>query len=677
MLTFPDFKGMGSCMVTSLDELPTLSDLRSSAMILDFETTSGDKSLDALAPFEHCDVAGIAIKGLSRDRAYYIPIGHRNQFAGYNLPRQPVIDWLRGVFKEFEGLPWINANVKYDVQVAYAALGLEYRGPLHCITVQAKLIDSDRMYRGGYGLDALMRIDLGIDIYRYEAAIKQYLVKNKDYGLVDPVPMAEYACVDVHSVDLLYPLQLSQLPEECNYVVNNERRLTPVLARMERVGMKHCKEALAAEMVNTMSQMMSCQGGIYQQSGRFINPGSSPQVHDLLCNYYGLPVLKYTTDEDGEETENPSFNKQAMLEYLGLADCPIEVVEAIRDYRTESKFKSAFLEVFHDAADADDVLHGTYNQCVRTGRLSCARPNNMQFNKRAKKLIIPRKGNAFLSIDQSQIEFRLIAHYIRDSRAISAYAADPDTDFHAWVAMVCSCSRDPAKMLNFLSAYGGGKLRMKLALSSIKEVRATVMSQCESHPNWGRMEQEQRSAYFSKMLEASAGGMHETYHKELPNLKRVAKRAQNICWQRGYVINLFGRRRHLPRSVADKPYSPTKDAFNSLCQSSAADLVKASMVEMSEYLHESWGVEMIAQVHDELLFEGPKEIIMDPRFKRDVAAIMETPPPYLREPLQVPLRVSGGVSDESWAAAGAKGNTSVVPLDEIRKAEKFSWVNKM
>ena len=75
-------------------------------------------------------------------------------------------------------------------------------------------------------------------------------------------------------------------------------------------------------------------------------------------------------------------------------------------------------------------MHPDYNQTVRTGRMSCRRPNAQQLSKEAKELILPFDNQHFVSFDESQVEFRLIVHYIQDSKAIEAFNENPDTDFH-------------------------------------------------------------------------------------------------------------------------------------------------------------------------------------------------------------------------------------------------------
>jgi DNA polymerase I len=287
------------------------------------------------------------------------------------------------------------------------------------------------------------------------------------------------------------------------------------------------------------------------------------------------------------------------------------LIDAMHTYRTEAQWKSLYAEAFLDKGRSG-FLHPSYNQLVRTGRMSCSNPNSQQLNKRAKRLIVPRER--FYSTDASQIEFRFIAHYLQDPDVIRAYKEDASTDFHQWVADLCGIPRRPAKTINFATAYGAGKARIASELSQIEEIIERF--QCDDPREYERLCNEWALMAYT------------TYHERLPGIKRIAERAAQLTRQRGWIRNYYHRRRHLPRKAAHM-------AFNTMIQGGAMDYIKRRMNELDEM-----GAPMVANVHDELLFDGyvDREVILN---------VIQA-----RDDLRVPIMWDWNESNESWADVG-------------------------
>jgi len=205
----------------------------------------------------------------------------------------------------------------------------------------------------------------------------------------------------------------------------------------------------------------------------------------------------------------------------------------------------------------------------------------------------------------------LIVHYINNKEAIKAYNENPDTDFHLLQAQRCNIGRRPAKTVNFGMGFGMGK----------KKLLASLL------------------AYGSA---AEAESIYETYHESLPELKPTSYRAAAAARRRGYVQNLFGRRRHLPIDYAHI-------GFNSAVQSSAADILKSRTVAIAEAIAASGlDVHIVASVHDETLFEIPLGLLERPETTRALVRLIETVPDGIA--LSVPIRSAAGISAESWGA---------------------------
>jgi DNA polymerase I-like protein with 3'-5' exonuclease and polymerase domains len=596
-------------------------------LYLDFETTSGAPDKDSLNPWHNCQILGAAFTFDDYKDAFYLPLRHQH---GQNLPQNVVMQTLQAALDRSD--VWINHNVKYDAHVAInAGLKLHDNLMLRDTIVGAKLIDSDRMYKGGYGLTALAKAFLNKSILELETAFAAYLYKNKDYAAIPIDLLAPYAEADVKTARELCDHIDRNMPAECNNVWQTEQKLTKILVGMEQYGLHVNPQELQIAELKTRYRMLQIEDALQQKVGKYIRPHTNADCYDVLCTTYGLPVLGWT------EKNEPSFDKFAIKNYLHLPAAPQDIVALIAEYRQLHTALNYFITPYQEQ-QINGVLHCSYDQVKRTGRMSCKQPNMQQLDKSTKALIHPRAGNALLSNDLSQIEFRLIAHYIEATDAIKAYKENPDTDFHNWVAEIAHIKRRPAKTMNFMMAFGGGKGKTISLLRADEDVIAEMLAT-------------------NGDIEKRATEIYNDYHAALPTLKPMSRRASYKIYKRNYVQNLFGRRRHIPTDFAHI-------AFNSLVQSTAADLLKNRTVALHEALRGT-GLQIVASVHDETLIEGPAEALQDARTQANIAAIIETVPPEIT--LTVPIRSNTGVSAVSWAAAS---EARPIPLADIVTAEK-------
>ncbi len=650
----------GGRLVESVAELPDLRNAKK--LFADFETTSGNDKLDALNPWHNCKVAGIGITIDDAQGAWYVPIGHRDSDA--NLPREPVEKWWQAVASTANA--WVNQNVKYDAHVSALDLGYLPEWPrqkLVCTLTRAKIHDSDRGFgRGGYTLDALTRDWLGYEIGGYESEIKKWLGDSKDYGVIPTEVMAPYGCQDVISVRHLDAYLEAQLHQECWGVAHMEVDLTSVLLGMERRGMRvDMTELKVAELLHGM-RLMEIDDELRKLTGRCLNPSSSDQVYDLLCCQYGLPVLRWTEeDDDGNPAGNPSFDKFALEMYASHPLRPRgpngeEIIGLVQEARTLTQLLGLFVRPYQKLAvkgsDGCWYLHPSTNQLVRTGRMSMSDPNMQQLSKLAKKLIHPSTRGAYLSLDQSQVEFRVIVHYIQNQRCIDAYLKDPDTDFHKYIAEGACMARKPAKTMNFLMGFGGGKKLAIKRLSINSDVIGAMEKDVDDRIRRDLIDPANRITAIEQACKAKGESVYDDYHRFLPELKPTSRRAAAVCHERGYVRNWHGRHRRLPPEISHL-------AFNTLCQGEAADIQKERTVAAARAC---LGTEigLVGNVHDEAVFDGPAEQMADPRTQAAMCWMMET----IDNPLRVPLRASVGYSDKSWweASTDVKDGGTSGPL---------------
>lgn len=578
-----------------------------SAKIIYKDVETANMGGGGLNPWQGDRVCGVAVTVDEMPGAWYVPYRHTSPGAK-NLPEDVVIRWLE---KQNQIPAWVNHNIKFDQGFLYHDdPKLDYPGKMVDTVIMSKMLDSDRL---NHSLKPLCR-DLCTLPMEEEIEVKNRLIEIGKHSKLKkaqwtysalPVDMlGKYACMDVMGNRELYHWMYRHMPEEMKNLWNTETQLTPVLWDMERDGLIVNKQEVLHDWAFCDEFLALIENEIVSMSGmEYVD--SSKHLHDLLCIQNGLPVLA-TTDKGG-----PSFSADILKDYMKLPNLtkPQKIMlKLCNKYREEKHFRGLFLEPYATLSEGDGRLHASYNQLVRTGRMSGRNPNMQQLNKRAKKYILPDPGCEFGSWDASQIEFRMIAHYIKDSAAIEAYQNDKNTDFHQWVADLCGVSRKAAKTLNFAMAYGAG--------------RAKIVEQLHS------MESEK-----------SADQIYREYHERLPGIRVVSDQAAMSCKKRGYVYNAFGRRRHLPPRAAHK-------AFNSVVQGCAMDYVKDRMVTLSPRYNDrirAEGIRIAANVHDDIIFCGQ----FSPEIKEYIGKTLEVQ----SVPFRVPFIWDSGFSNINWADA--------------------------
>jgi len=589
-------------------ELPDFSG--ASVQYKDIESKNGMKGGGGTNAWQGDRVCGVAVTVDDREGAWYVPYRHTDPLTE-NLPIEKVLPWL----EEHNRIPvWVNHNIKFDQAFLYHdSPKLEFPGQMIDTVVMAKMVNSDRW---SHDLKPLCREWLKLPMEE-ELKVKNYLVEvgkhkkiikaNWSYSDVPADILGEYACIDVLANRELYKYLKNELPEDSKKCWETEVKLTPVLWDMERDGLRVDPEEVKDEITKANTHMFYMENALVNATKQeYVD--SAKHLYDLLCLQEGLPVLGRT------EKGSPSFKTEVLEKYPNLPDLTDRqkaLIDLIVMYRAERHFKSLFLESYSALQDSNNRIHASYNQLVRTGRMSGKRPNMQQLNKRAKSLIKPDEGCWFGDWDASQIEFRIIIHYIKDAATIAQYKIDPYTDAHNWMAGLCRSDRRIAKTMNFLIAYSGGR---KLAIEKL-----------------------------SPFLSVSgANEVFDIFHDTLPGVKIVTDNASRICKRRGYVYTAFGRRRYLPPKASHK-------AFNTVVQGTAMDYIKTRMVALSPRYNDKlkgWGITQRVNVHDSLVFNG--DCIHHPEVRAHIDSVL----PVQEVDFRVPFVWDSGFSDKDWASVG-------------------------
>lgn len=680
--------GNNNYLIQDASEFPT-SFIGADNVYLDFETSSGSKDLDSLNPWHNCSIAGFGITVDMCPQAYYFDYKRSEQKAA-------AIQFLQDVLHY--AATWTNHNVKYDAHVAINnGIVIPPWLELVCTIVKAKLIDSDRITRGGYGLDNLAGNWLGLDITRFEKALQPWLKNNKDYGAIPSDIIGEYGCIDVQANRLIDKHIDAKLPESSKQVALTEIKLTKELVKMEQRGMRYDPTKLQVAQFITLNRISKLDDELAKIVGRSFKPNSPDDCYSVLCGQYGLPIIKYTVDSDGEETDNASFDKKVLAAYKATPYAPHDVIDRIIEFRKLSQRNSLFFKPWQELAP-DGIIHPTFNQAVRTGRMSCSEPNMQQLDDFVAGLIEPRPGYSIISCDASQIEYRMIVDYINNARCIQAYNENPDTDFHDYIAELVKSvadvkiGRKPAKTLNFQHGFGAGKTSVINAIAANDDIIKAVKEKVNAI---NLPTEELKVQAFKRLVTEVGSTIYDAYHKALPELKPTAKAAESACkdisrrlgtapsangirhWY-GYIENRYGRRRHLPYAEyrtdfkTKDPYDRAWLAFPTVNSSTAADLMKERFVSVMRDCVQDLPIYGLCLVHDECVWEAPTELASDPRTARDLIATLESPTVKFK----IPIRWSIGVSEKNWLDASnevAKGGKSGMLQYNKAEAQQLDW----
>lgn len=388
--------------------------------------------------------------------------------------------------------------------------------------------------------------------------------------------------------------------------------LVSILYLMEQRGICLDIDLLSKQSKELSKELQSAEKDIHEMAGESFNVASPKQLSHILFDKLKLPPGKKT--KTGFSTDNE------VLE--GLKD-QHPIAEKILIFREVSKLKSTYVDSLPQLLGPDGRIHTHFNQAATTtGRLSSTDPNlqnipiRTERGARVRRAFIAQSGLKLLSVDYSQIELRVLAHFSEDTNLIKAFKQD--LDIHAATASevfsvdlheVTPDMRRTAKAVNFGIAYGQGAYGLADTLGIPRGEASEIIKR-----------------YFEKF-----SGV-KTYIEE------TIKKARHD----GYVEMLSGRRRYIDELNSNNPAIQKfgeRAAINAPIQGTASDIVKKAMIE----LHKKVPVPMLLQVHDELIFEGSEEELN--KFFPEIKKIMES-----IESLNVPLKVNLSIGD-NWDEA--------------------------
>lgn len=574
------------------------------------------------------ELVGISL-ALSPGKACYIPVGHggaSGDLLGGRVERPKQIELTKALailkpMLEDPSVLKIGQNLKFDICVM-AKYGIAV-APIDDTMLISYVLEGGLH---GHGMDELSEMHLG----HKPITFSDVAGSGKSQVTFDQVPLDKalnYSAEDADvTLRLHHVLRPRLVAERLTSVYETiERPLIPVIAEMERAGIKVDAKALHGLSRDFEQRIGELEKEIHKLAGAEFNVGSPKQLGEILFEKLKLG--------DGKKGKTGAYATGAdVLEELAVSSGHA-LPQKVLDWRQLSKLKSTYTDSLQNEINpTTGRVHTSYALAVAsTGRLSSNDPNlqnipvRTEEGRKIRYAFVAEKGHKLLSVDYSQIELRLAADMadipaLRDAfrDGIDIHAMTASQVFGVPVEGMDPMVRRRAKAINFGIIYG---------ISAFGLAQQLGIPQGEA--------KDYIAAYFARY----------------PGIREYMDRTKKLARDQGYVETLFGRRCHLP-GINDK--NPARRSFmeraaiNAPLQGTAADIIKRAMIRVPPALKaRGLKARMLLQVHDELVFEVPTKEVEETSVV--ARGIMEKAHEPARK-LSVPLTCEAGVGD-NWAEA--------------------------
>ena len=580
-----------------------------------FELFSFDTETTSLN-YMQAEIVGLSF-AVENNKAAYVPLTHDYLGAPEQLDREAVLAQMKPLLENADKLK-VGQNLKYDKHVL-ANYGIDLQGIAHDTMLASYCLNS---VASRHNMDALAKHYLDVETIHFED-IAGKGAKQKTFNELDLEQAAPYAAEDADITLRLHRAlwgQLQGMGSLKRIYQDYEVPLLNVLAKIERNGVKVDAAMLAQQSHELEDGMRQAEEAAHAVAGKAFNLGSPKQLQVILFEEQEIPVIRKTPKGQ------PSTAEDVLQE---LADDGHELPALILKYRGLSKLKSTYTDKLPLLIDQKTGrVHTSYQQAVAaTGRLSCVDPNLQNIpvrnaeGRRIRQAFIPEAGNIMVAADYSQIELRIMAHLSGDESLLKAFTEGVDVHqataaevFGVPLHQVESEQRRRAKAVNFGLIYG---------MSAFGLAKQLGISRTE------------------------AQSYVDIYFQRYPGVQEYMQSTRELALEKGYVETEFGRRLYLP-DISSKNgmrrQHAERTAINAPMQGTAADIIKRAMIDLDTSLAKAFPrVRMIMQVHDELVFEVPRQQLEAAtehiRIQMEQAA-----------ELSVPLVVDVGVG-ENWDEA--------------------------
>ncbi len=577
-------------LITKLPDLQNLTDecIKCGVIAVDTETDS----INAV----QANLVGVSIS-TKPGTAYYIPLRHIENsvplLIDEKLDQKDKIEQINfdsatNVLKKILEDPSIikvGHNIKYDMLVfSQKRNGSINLYPVHDTMCMSYVNDANRY---SHKLDSLVKDFFDHETIKYDDVCGKGS-KQVTFDKIHPNDALNYAAEDADfCLRIFLVLKEELFISKLNSVYERiERPLINVIAYMEKEGILIDKSKLNALSIEFQDKLTLIQKKIYELCAEEFNIASPKQLGEILFEKLNLPQDKKS------KTGNYSTSISVLEE---LSTKGFEIADLIIEWRTLSKLKSTYTDALQESINKQTKrVHTSYSMAsASTGRLASTNPNLQNIpirtsdGRRIREAFIARDGYKLISADYSQIELRLMAHAANETEMIKAF--NENVDIHSQTASkvfgisiedLDSEIRRSAKAINFGIIYGISAFGLSKQLSC---------SQSE------------------------AKNFIESYFDQFPKIKSYMDVMIENAKMNGYVETFFGRRIPI-KGINSKNFQERsfaeRQSINAPIQGSAADIIKRAMIKIHNVFQEkNIETKMLLQVHDELVFECPKDEI--------------------------------------------------------------------
>ena len=539
------------------------------------------------------DLVGISLC-VEAGQACYIPLTHKtaasddlfgsDDLAEGQMDFDECLAMLKPVLED-QAVIKIGQNMKYDTKI-FARLDITV-DPIDDTMLMSYAMNAGKH---NHGMDTLSERYLG----HTPIPIKPLLGTGKSAITFDRVPVVDAVKYAAEDADITLRLWQQFKPQlHVNRVTTvyetMERPLVPVLAQMERNGIKVDRDTLS-RMSNAFAQKMAgLEAEIQEMAGRPFNVGSPKQLGEILFDEMGLEMPDGKKPSTGK-TGAYSTGADVLEDLATIHDLPRRIL----DWRQLSKLKSTYTDALQEHINAETGrVHTSYSIAgANTGRLASTDPNlqnipvRTEEGRRIREAFVAEPGKVIVSLDYSQIELRILAH-IAEIDALKQAFLD-GIDIHAMTASemfdvpldeMTPDVRRQAKAINFGVIYGISGFGLARNL---------------------------------RIPRGEAQGFIDRYFERFPGIRKYMDDTVAFAKENGYVQTLFGRKINTPEIGAKGPQAgfAKRAAINAPIQGTAADVIRRAMIRMPAAI-EGLPAKMLLQVHDELIFEVEEGAVDD------------------------------------------------------------------
>ena len=544
---------------------------------------NGEMSIDtetsSLNPHQ-AKLVGVSISS-KIGKACYIPINHKKE---KNFEEAKIIKLLKPILED-KSVKKIGQNIKFDF-IVFNKRGINMNS-LEDTMLMSYVLDAGK---NRHNMDTLSEIHLKHKPISFKEIVGTGK-KQINFSEVDLETAKNYAAEDADVTFRLYKLFLNNLKtENLTHIYEIfEKPLIKILAFMEIDGIK-----LDEKFLNLLSQKFEkkinlLEKKIFKISKKEFKIGSTKQLGEVMYNDLKISSIK--------KTKKGSYATSAnVLEDLAFKGH--ELPKLVLEWRQSTKLKNTYSDSLpeHINADTKRVHTSFLLAATSTGRLASSDPNlqnipiKSQDGKDIRKAFISENKYKLLSADYNQIEMRILSDLADVKELKKAFKNNEDIHsltasqvFNKSINKIDKEMRRKAKAINFGIIYGISQYGLA------KQIGVSVNEA-----------QEFLNSYFNKF----------------PEIKEYMSSTIKFCRKSGYVNNVFGRRTHLT-GINDKNFNvrnfQERAAINAPIQGSASEIMRLAMIRISKKLQslKNCKTKILLQIHDELIFESPKEDIKD------------------------------------------------------------------